>query len=211
MRVILIRHGEASQMGREVIGTGDRTAGLTEHGVQQVGRLADRLQATGELSGCTTLLHSPTLRTRQTADIVAAALPNARREENTSLVEMRPGAAAGMTWTAYRAQYGGFDPVAEPLRPFAPGGESWVTFLTRVHATLDGLAAGYPAQTVVAVTHAGFIVAAFLSIFDIPRPGTRGWIDPICTGLTEWERDGENWRLIRYNDTCHLGGLSLAR
>jgi broad specificity phosphatase PhoE len=204
MRLILIRHAESDHAQRGVLDGPAGCTGLTEHGRQQAQWLAARLQSTGELSECRVLLNSPALRTRQTADILAPTLPGAVREENADLVELRHGAADGMTWEAYRAQYGDFDPVAAPTRPFAPGGESWSGFLARVDTILDNLAERYAGQTVVAVTHAGFIVGAFLTLFDIPRPGTRARVDPVYTSLTEWEWVEGVWRLARYNDDCHL-------
>jgi hypothetical protein len=48
--------------------------------------------------------------------------------EESDLGELLPGQADGLTWDVYRAQYGVFDLVAEPERPFAPGGECWLAF-----------------------------------------------------------------------------------
>jgi hypothetical protein len=64
----------------------------------------------------------------------------------------------------------------------------------------------YPGRTVVAVTHAGFIVTSFLMLFGVPRPGTGARIDPDPASLTTWEYDEVDhvWRLVSYNDTAHL-------
>jgi len=69
---------------------------------------------------------------------------------------------------------------------------------------MDRLAGRYAGQTVVAVTHAGFIVVSILELFDIPRSGGRAWLDPRPTALTEWSRSNGIWRLERYNDTSHV-------
>ena len=71
--------------------------------------------------------------------------------------------------------------------------------------TLDSLAARHAGETVVAVTHAGFIVAALLDRFAIPRPGTGAWLEPAHTGMTEWRVLDGRWTLARFNDTAHLG------
>jgi broad specificity phosphatase PhoE len=47
----------------------------------------------------------------------------------------------------------------------------WRDFTRRVGTTLDALAAGYPGQTVAAVTHAGFIVWTLVILLGLPRPG----------------------------------------
>ena len=77
-----------------------------------------------------------------------------------------------------------------------------------MRATLATLAERYDGRTVVAVSHAGFIVAAVLVLFDIPRPGTGAYLDPVYTGITEWQFSGGVWRLIRYNDAYHLYGFA---
>jgi broad specificity phosphatase PhoE len=78
--------------------------------------------------------------------------------EESNLSELLPGQADGLTWEACRAQYGMFDLVAEPERPFAPGGECWLEFYGRVRRMMDTLAEQFAGRTAAAVTHAGFIV-----------------------------------------------------
>jgi broad specificity phosphatase PhoE len=73
-----------------------------------------------------------------------------------------------------------------------------------VGATLHRLADRFAGETVVAVTHAGFVMASILVLFDIRRPGTGARLDPAHTSLTEWEVAGGIWRLVRYNDAGHL-------
>ena len=77
-------------------------------------------------------------------------------------------------------------------------------FAQRVRATLERLARRFAGQTVVAVTHAGFIVASVLVLFDIPRPGTGAHLDPGYTSLTEWRVEEARWQLVRFNDLSHL-------
>jgi broad specificity phosphatase PhoE len=69
--------------------------------------------------------------------------------------------------------------VAEPERPFTPGGESWLEILGRVRRPMATLAKRFAGQTVGAVTHRGFIVVSLLAPFDIPRPrpGARLHVD----------------------------------
>ena len=77
-------------------------------------------------------------------------------------------------------------------------------FAQRVRATLERLARRFAGQTVVAVTHAGFIVASVLDLFDIPRPGTGAHLDPGYTELPEWRVEEARWQLVRFNDLSHL-------
>jgi broad specificity phosphatase PhoE len=171
--------------------------GLAEAGFQQANLLARRVQTIEDY----TLLSSPALRAYQTAEAIAGE--NRQIIQDADLTEINTGEAEGLSWEAYEAQFGYFNPPAEPDRPFAPGGESWNQYQMRVRATLDRLALTYAGQTVLAVTHAGFIVAAMLVLFEIPGTG-KGWLEPRYTSLTEWQVTPERWTLVRYNDDLHL-------
>lgn len=204
MRLILIRHGESEHAQRGIIAGISSCTGLTASGVEQVQALADRLTLSGELRDVNTLLSSPILRARQTADLLAEVLPAVSIEEDCDLCELHWGEAEGMSWAAYRETYGTFDLETFPQRPFSPGGDSWEDFLSRVRGTLDRLAGRFEGQTVVAVSHAAFIMASILVLFAIPRPGTGARLDPAYTSLTEWRVTGGIWHLVRYNDTGHV-------
>jgi probable phosphoglycerate mutase len=199
MRLLLIRHGESEHSRRGMIAGYASCPGLTVYGLEQAQLLADRMRAGGEASDCAALLSSTVLRARQTAEVLERELQLAPIEQDCDLCELHPGAADGLLWEQYRASYGDFDLVAEPNRPFAPGAESWLDFLSRVRITLDRLAARFDGQTVIAVTHAGFIVASLLVLFAIPRPGTGARIDPAYASIMEWEYAKPAWRLVRYN------------
>ena len=107
-------------------------------------------------------------------------------------------------------RYGSFDMEAEPDRVFAPGGESWNSFHERVGGFLARLAAEHPDETVVAVCHAGVIMASLRLPARPPRPGAGAQLRPSNTGLTEWEHDPvlDRWTLHSFNEAGHL--LTLA-
>lgn len=204
MRLILIRHGDSQHSLHGIIADVVGCTGLTKPGVQQATVLARRLTNSREVKDCVAILSSPVLRARQTAEIIKTALCVDTIVEDVNICELRPGKADGMHRHAYREQYGEFNLQEFPERPFSVGGESWSEFMDRVRTTLNQLAEKYADQTVVAVSHAGFIVASMLILFNIPRPGTGTWMDPINTAITEWEFSNKTWRLVRYNDAFHL-------
>jgi probable phosphoglycerate mutase len=192
-----------------MITSGASCPGLSDEGFRQADLLADRLHRSPDMTEIHALLSSPVLRAYQTAEVLADTLGISPILQDGDLTEIRPGEAEGLTVEMYRARYGAFDLPAEPARPFAPGGENWQQFTERVQTTLWRLAETYTGETVIAVTHAGFIVVAFLGLFDIlpdaaKQGKRRGWLNPANTSLTEWQVEHGRWTLVRYNDTAHL-------
>jgi broad specificity phosphatase PhoE len=203
MRLIFIRHADSLHRNTKWVNSQSACSGLSETGFQQSQRLADRFRETGEASGCCAFLSSPVLRARQTADVLASALPGCERVEDEALSVMNTGEASGLLWDEYVHRYGAFDLNEFPDRPFAPGGESWNQFVARIRSHLEYLAGEYAGRQVIAVTHAEIIVVSTLLLFNI-QDSRQGWLDPLNTGLTEWNVEAGRWTLLRYNDTAHL-------
>jgi broad specificity phosphatase PhoE len=176
MRLVLIRHAEAN---RGEVPTGlaaPQDLGLTRTGEAQAETLAERLQSTGEIENCTAFLCSPLPRARRTAEILGNGLnlPAVQQERALSEIGNLPGTPA----------------TGEPLS----------AFFARVHQAVLHLSELRAGQTVVAVTHAGWIMASIRVLFDIPTPGTRARFDPHYASITEWSFADGVWRLERYND-----------
>jgi probable phosphoglycerate mutase len=148
-------------------------------------------------------------RALETAEIIAPALGIEMAAPRCDLCEVHPGDADGLEWAEYNVRYGSFDMEAEPDRVFAPAGESWNSFHQRVHTMLHDIARDHAEQTVVAVCHAGVIMASMRVLLGIPNPGTGAQLRPTNTGLTEWEHDAvlDRWTLRSFNETSHLLGL----
>jgi broad specificity phosphatase PhoE len=207
MRLILVRHGDAHAGFSGVIGGQTGCAGLTDLGRRQAGALRDHLAATGRVRA-DVLLVSVIPRAIETAQIIAPALGLEIAGHECDLCEVHTGEADGLAWEEYTVRYGSFDMEAEPDRVFAPEGESWNTFHDRVQRLLGRLAADHVDQTVVAVCHAGVIMASMRILLGI-RDGTLTQLRPTNTGLTEWEHDPslDRWTLHSFNETSHLLGL----
>ena len=73
----------------------------------------------------------------------------------------------------------------------------------------EQIAAEFVDQTVVAVCHAGVIMASIRVLFGIPLRGTSTQLRPVNTGLTDWEYDPNlgRWTLHSFNEQAHLLGL----
>jgi broad specificity phosphatase PhoE len=208
MRLLFVRHGDAHAGFHGVIGGVQGCAGLTELGRRQAGALRDHLAESRRVQP-DILIASTLPRAIETAQIIAPALGLEIAGHEADLCEVHPGEADGLTWAEYELHHGKFDMEAEPDRVFAPAGESWNSFHDRVRLTLERFIDDHADQTVVAVCHAGVIMASMRILLGVPHPGTGAQLRPTNTGLTEWSYDPSRrrWTLHTFNDAGHLLGL----
>jgi broad specificity phosphatase PhoE len=208
VRLILIRHGDAHAGFHGVIGGRRGCLGLTDLGRRQAAALRDHLAATDRIRP-DVVVSSVLLRAIETAEIIGPGVGLEIAHQHVDLCELDPGDADGLTWVEYGVQHGGFDMAAEPERVFAPAGESWNSFHERVRGTLDRLAADHADETVMAVCHAGVIIASLRILLGVPVAGAVADIRPTNTGLTEWAYDPTRgrWTLHAFNATPHLLAL----
>jgi len=205
MRLVLVRHGDAFAGFSGVIGGPLGCAGLTDLGRRQAEALRDHLAATGRVRA-DVLLASTIPRAVETAEIIAPGLGLEVHGRHPDLCEIGTGEADGLEWAEYANRYGTFDMEAEPDRVFAPEGESWNGFHARVGSMLARVAVEHADQTVVAVCHAGVVMASLRVLLGVPLTGSPTRIQPSNTGLTEWEHDPERdrWTLHGFNEAVHL-------
>jgi probable phosphoglycerate mutase len=185
-------------------------AGITDHGRRQAEALRDHLATTGRVHA-DVVLASVLPRAIETAELIAPGLGLEVADHDCGLCEVHTGEADGMDWAVYNERYGSFDMELEPDRPFAAEGESWNGFHARVRQTLDRLAHDRRDQTVVAVCHAGVIMASMRLLLGIGHPDISAQLRPDNTGLTEWEHEGGRWTLRAYNEAVHLVRLGPER
>ncbi|SRR5581483_6853287 len=205
MRLLLVRHGDAHAGFGGVISGRTGCAGLTDLGRRQAAALHDHLASSGRVRA-DVLLASELPRAIETASIIAPGLGLPTFARECDLCEVHPGTADGLTWTEYATRYGSFDMEAEPDRVFAPEGESWNSFHQRVRTMLDRVAREYEGRTVVAVCHAGVIMASLRLLLGIPFAAATAQLRPSNTGLTDWEHDRalDRWTLHSFNEATHL-------
>jgi probable phosphoglycerate mutase len=208
MRLLLVRHGDAHAGFSGVIGGVRGCTGLTPLGRAQAGALRDRFE-TSEGFHADALLASTLPRAVETASIIAPGLGLEIGGQEVDLCEVSPGEADGLTWTEYRDHYGSFDMEAEPDRVFAPEGDSWNSFHTRVGSVLQRIAREHEGHTVVAVCHAGVIGASMRVLLGIPHPRPGAHLRPTNTGVTVWTHDEATaqWTLHVFNDASHLSAF----
>ncbi len=206
----LIRHALAVGNVEPIVASFKSDRGLTPRGVQQAERLRDRLAA-GEIPA-DVLLASTMPRALQTAQIIAPGL-GLTVQPDDDLQELRVGEADGMAVDEARAKFG-VNVSTDPFTPIATGGESWSQFAPRAAATLERITREHQGQRIIAVTHGGFIAAAFsfffaLNLLKMPPVGLAPY--PGNTAISYWQSGSLNgqpmWQLVVYNDDTHLRGL----
>ena len=84
-----------------------------------------------------------------------------------------------------------------------PNGESPRSFNQRVLAILQELAARYPGQTILVVTHSGVICNALASWIG-DGPGDWRSYDPHNCSISVLRQDNGDWQPLLVNDIGHL-------
>ena len=203
-RLLLIRHGEAYCNALGLVGGPIGCGGLTKLGQRQARELRDRLARSRELDDAVALYTSVLPRAIQTAAILAPGLPeHLRATTDCDLCELHPGDADGLTWQDMVARFGGPDWDLRPGEPFSPGGESWLDFYARCERALRDIVARHHGERVVLVVHGGVIEQA-MKILAGDAPGVRLRLRTENCSMTEIEFDGDQRRLLRYNDVAPL-------
>ncbi|NJP04676.1 MAG: histidine phosphatase family protein [Chloroflexaceae bacterium] len=210
-RLYLIRHGEAESNVTPIMGGMRGDTGLTARGRQQAQRLHDRL-ASGEIA-VDVLIASTLPRARQTAEIIAPAL-KLEPHLTDDIQELRIGEADGMNIQDAWAQFGTPDFDRYPLRPIAPGGESWGQFMLRVGTALQRITEEHAGKAIMLVCHGGFIDGSFVYFFELPSLSLpKSGFYTHNTSITSWQQtrydQSLRWRLVGYNDIAHLYGMDL--
>jgi len=203
-RLVLIRHGEAYCNARGVVGGPVGCGGLTERGRAQAAALSERLSMSREFDDAVALYTSVLPRSIETAQLIAEGLPEGLAAiEDCDLCELHPGESDGMTWDEMVAAFGGPNWDEDPDEPFSPGGESWLGFYERCRRVLLSIAERHYGQRVILVVHGGVIEQAMkLVLFAEPQARLR--LRTENCSMNEFEFDGTQRRLLRYNDLAPL-------
>lgn len=151
--LVLVRHGvtEHTSAKRFSGGLGGDNPGLSDEGRAQALATADWLRERG--IGVDAVVTSPVRRTRETADIVAAALELGVVEE-PGLAEMEFGEWDGLSFVeVMEKDKDTFEAWVADMSAAPPGGESFLTVENRVLAALTRLLEAHAGETLVVVSH----------------------------------------------------------
>ncbi len=206
MKLILIRHGETNWNEGKRIQGGDSDIELNETGLEQARKLAVLL----ENEPITTILSSPLMRAKSTAEVIAS---NHRVpvEIEPALKELKVGELEGMSVSDLRTTFSQFllqwwqDGGATKL----PSGESLIDLQQRAWMVIERLLEKYktnPEQnkeaTVVVVSHYFITLAIILKALDLPLDYfIKFKVD--LGGVSTLEFRDYGTRLLVFNDTSY--------
>lgn len=207
-RIILVRHGE-TEANRQQMWHGSLDAPLTERGQVQVAATGRRFADYVQHKQIDHLYVSPLPRARSTAAAIATAigLPAVVEE---GLREFSIGDWEGRTYRDLidNEQLWGRWAVDPTFRP--PNGESPVSFGERAVAAMQVLARRHAGQTLVAVSHGGFI-GAVLDAWLGEHSGNWARWEPHNCAVSVLDWDGDRWRGVLVNDISHIPPEAIIR
>jgi len=144
---------------------------LTDRGIEQAQRLAERLHAAADRYGL--LVCSPLLRARQTAQIVSARLGLPVAAELDDLREVNVGELDGRAddsaWRVYEETLAAWR--SGQLNKRFAGGESGDELAARTRRALGSIAAQAGSTDAVVIAHGASIRAAVPALTGQPDPG----------------------------------------
>lgn len=199
----LLRHGETIHTAsKRFSGWGGDDPGLSDVGRKQAALTAEHLRGSG---GIDIIAASPMARTRETADVVAAAI-GADVITEIGLRECSFGEWDGLTFAEVQDR----SPeqvtdwlAATSVRP--PGGESFDEVAARVTDARDRLLSDYPGKVLLLVTHVTPVKTLVrLALNAPPNALFRMEVRPASLSTLQWFGDGHA-SLRTFNETAHLG------
>jgi probable phosphoglycerate mutase len=204
-RLILLRHGE-TEWNLEKRAQGYQDSPLSKTGLAQARAIARRMA-----NQPFDLLYSSDLkRAWRTAGYIAQASGHTPVAD-PCLRERHLGIREGLTREEFAARYPGIWKVyrtADPEAPL-PGGESLGEFHRRAAACCESLVQRHPGQTIVAVTHGGFLGQVFRHVLGLPINTPRQFeiFNAAYNELFYSPQDG--WKVVTWGGIAHLREMPL--
>ena len=202
---ILARHGATAwSLEKRFSGRGGVDMPLAPVGVIQAEALAAEVARRSEV---TRIVSSPLLRTRQTAEIVAAAtgLPV---ETDDGFAECGFGEWDGLTFAEVKAGWPSeLEQWLGSIEVAPPGGESFAQCLERVAAARQRVVDRYSGERVLVVAHVSPIKILVGIAIDAPlRSVYRMELPPCSLTTLAWFPDG-NASMFSFAEAGHLHGI----
>jgi len=199
MKLIAVRHGE-TEWNVELREMGHLDSPLTPIGIQQAQALGHRLKNLG----FDALYSSDLGRAVKTAEIIGR-ICDKPVQLNSSLRERHMGVFQGLTREEINEKYPEEMATYERIGflDLIPGGETAQERTDRSVRSLTEIASRHPNQTIVVVTHGGFLTGFLGFVLGIPFSNGRRYRKENA-GFNAFEYLEPNWYLQTWNDISHL-------
>ncbi|HVT05394.1 MAG TPA: histidine phosphatase family protein [Thermoanaerobaculia bacterium] len=198
-QILLVRHGETLDNIRGVA-QGWSDSVLSDRGLQQVQRLAERIGACGP-----TALYSSNLPRAVSSALEVARATGLEPRVLDDLRELNCGEWEGSTFVdVQRAEPDFFRRWTKDMSLACPGGESFVHLAERMKRALDRIQGddGDGRGTVVIVSHGLAIRVAATLLLGLPLETSRSFAqDNAALNIFQWRMD--RYVLKVWNDTSH--------
>jgi broad specificity phosphatase PhoE len=198
-RFWLIRHAIVDENARAML-YGTMDVELCPHSLEAQGPMYEALGK--RLPRRAVWVITPLSRTRRTAGaIFQAGYPQVPLTVEPDLIEQHLGEWQGLPHAELPGRLTlpahAFWPLGGKEHP--PGGESMEHVIARVGGALERLAARYPGEDVIAVSHGGAIRAAVAYALQI-GPDNARHLSVQNLSLTRLERHPQGWRVVCVNE-----------
>lgn len=193
-RVILVRHGQTENNVNKIIQDGSDM--LNDLGIDQARKVGKKLSE----EDIDVIYSSDFPRAMDTAKEIG-------KFHDVDLIveegfrEQELGCYCGKSGEEYGEVVDGLD---ESWADFAPeGGESVKAVQERVVKAFDKIAAENDGKNVLIVSHGGSLFSLMHHIYDEPlNKDSEYWHSN--AGVTYLEKDGDKWKVVKYDDVGHL-------
>ena len=201
--VLLTRHGTSEHNLNTRFYMGRSPAShLIEEGRAQALALGAYVSAQHHIGQ---IIASSLPRTQETAELVASKLGGVAVHLESAFWEMSKG-----DWEGRMPRNGVPEPSRtewdeRPYRFRFPGGESFADVARRVSPAFERWTNQFPGQQLLFVLHGDVICALLQRLLNSPEEDVRKMLVKPCS-ITELERHGGKWRLLRLSDDSFLRG-----
>ena len=198
-RLFLVRHGETTSNSEGRL-QGHLDVPLNDKGRWQAKQAAERLAR----ANIETLYASDLVRAFETAQIIGKRL-NLEVIPSQNLREANLGCFQGKTWAEIQYLYPDQFKARQldPLHTAPEGGESTWQLYQRAAGEVERIIARHPESRIALVTHGGVCLTLICHALGLDLAKRRAF--GVGNGsIHRLEYDGELWRVLGLNDTCHL-------
>ena len=193
-----VRHGQTKANADGVL-QGQTDVPLDEVGVQQAKLLASRLKNVHFDKIYSSDLSRALVTAQAIADTREIIVTPQLREWNFGIWQGMKISVIKEKFAALHQIYSADDPAFT-----VDGGESTAEFQQRAADFMREIARKHPGETVLCVSHGGFISRALRVVLQQPVMPYRPRIFNTAISCFATEDGGENWHLVVWNDTAHL-------